>query len=190
VAVRQLPHPRALVGRAPESYAEVVVGLALVACVLWGGLHAWQFYDQRIRPLARTVTVPAAVRGVRADDPQEVRRWQAVLDNLGEANSDIAAKHWDWALSALQRVLELDPENPDAAALLLRMELEPPPALTPGEEAARLRQTRVAELLGAAASFRTAGRPDDARALLGEALALDPVHQQAQEMLESLAAGR
>ncbi|HEV2122199.1 MAG TPA: tetratricopeptide repeat protein, partial [Chloroflexota bacterium] len=97
--------------------------------------------------------------------------------------------------AALERVLAIDPKNGEALALKARWQVEPAPTFTPDEfqarqrEAqARLRDAQVRDLLGAAASFITAGDPAQAIPHLQEALRLDPENATARATLHRLAA--
>lgn len=116
---------------------------------------------------------------------------QQVVNALGEANTYRQAKRHDWADAALQRALELDPDNAEARATLVRWQLEPAPTMTPAEVAERQHQEdqaqRLTELLGAASSFLDAGRPEDAHPLVAQAMTLDPDNAAAQQLLRRLA---
>jgi predicted Zn-dependent protease len=183
--------PAGIPPRALQDWLETGLGLLVVLLFAGLSLQVWRFYEAQLRPYARTVKDAAPVtRAVRLDDRQAVRRWQTVLELLGEASTYLEAKRWDWARATLQRVLELDPGNPDALAMLHRMEIEPVPTLTPGESAARQREQRVVELLGAASSFLEAGQPDEARRLLQEAASLDPANPNVQAALSALDTAR
>ena len=136
------------------------------------GGAALQTYESVIVPSLAPAPVPAALRGVPASDRAAVERFQRANDLLGEAVAYRAAKRQDWADAALAEALALDPENPMALQLHEQWAVEPPPPLTEAERAARQREVRVAELLGAAASFQEAGLEEEAAALLAEAAAL------------------
>ena len=175
------------------AWVEVCAGSLVVVALAWGGWWSWSFYDAQLRPLARTVPPVATPHMVSISDPAEKKRWQKIMGLLGEAGSDISAKHRDWARAALLEVLNLDPQNPDALDMLRQMELEPEPTLTPQEVAARAQMAHLVDLLGAAGAFLDAGRPDAAAPLIAEALQIDPQNQTAvalQERLETTAAGR
>lgn len=166
---------------------ERVVGLCLLIGMAWGAVLAWTAYDRLVFPHRRTITTLPSRRppGVRADDPAEVRRWQEVLDSLGAAATYREAKRQDWADAALQRALELDPENADARAMQARWRIEPAPTMTPEEHGARSREARVVELLGAAVTLLEARRPEAAERVLQQVLTLDPGNPTVQELLES-----
>lgn len=162
----------------------------LLATVLSAFFWAWQVYDREIlpyvtpSPLAHT----AASETIRLDDPAAVRRYQSVLDHLGQAATYRQAKRQDWADAALERALALDPKNGEALALKARWQVEPAPTLTPDEIQSRQRAVRVMDLLGAAASFVTAGDPAQAILHLQEALRLDPENATARAALHRLTA--
>ncbi|MGH2350577.1 MAG: hypothetical protein ACRDJN_03060 [Chloroflexota bacterium] len=170
-----------------QSRWEWLVGLSLLVAVGWISVQGWRFYDSSLRPYARAApTAPAGPRTVRADDPAERRRWQAVVNELGAASSALAANRPEWARGHLQRVLELDLGNADALAMLKSIDLTPQPTLTPAQQQERQREARVVEFMGAASTFLEARNPAAARPLLEEALALDPGNQQVQQALSRL----
>jgi|GEM_PF-3997639 len=166
------------------SVQQSTLGLLVLTAVLWGSLVAWRFYSVELRPLARPVAIPTPPRIVRADDEAETKRWQMVTNLLGEAISDIAAKHYDWADDALRRVFDLDPGNPDALSLLRQLALVPEASPSPEQAAARRRQIQVQELLGQAAALIAAKQAGTAQPLLEQALALDPQNGAARRLLE------
>lgn len=166
-----------------------VIGGTILLCASAIVVWAWLFYDANVRPYARVVPpIPARVRVVPRSDRAAMQRLQTVNNLLGEASSDLAAKRPEWARTALERALALEPDNPDATAMLAQVDALPEPALTPAEQADRAREQRVVELRGAAASFLTAGQPGAARPLLEEALALDPFNTTTKDELAHLPA--
>ena len=177
---------RVLAARDADALWEWLLGSLVVAGITWGSLAAWRFYDAALRPHARAAPVVVQPRSAHLSDADEVRRMQRATDLVGEATAYVDAKRWDWARAAVEQALALDPDYPEAKALLRRLIDEPPPALTPQEQATRDRDDRVIELLGAAASYREAGRPDLARPLLEQALALDPASPLVRAVIEQL----
>jgi tetratricopeptide (TPR) repeat protein len=173
--------------RHQDALCELALGTAIVVAVSWGGLTAWRFYAADLRPYARTAPRVPAARFAHASDPDEVRRMQRATDLVGEATADLAAKRWDWARSAVDEALALDPSYADAKALQRRLAAEAPPPLTPQEQAQRDRDDRVMELLGAAAAFEEADQPELAQPLLEQALALDPGQPLVLDALAELA---
>ncbi len=172
---------------ASPGVQQSTLGLLVLTAVLWGSLVVWRFYSAELRPLARPAPTPAPPRIVRADDEAETKRWQMVTNLLGEATSDIAAKHYDWAEDALGRIFDLDPGNPDALSLLRQLALVPEATQSPEQAAARRRQIQVQELLGKAAALIAARQAGAARPLLEQALALDPQNSAARRLLEQVA---
>lgn len=171
---------------APPVHAEWLVALILAGVVALSLVHGWRLYEVMLAPAAQTVTPPSlAPPGVRADDRAARERYQAVMNGLGEAAAYRAASRQDWADATLKRVLELDPTNPAALQLKSLWALEPPPALSEAERAAREREARLVDLLGAASAHLTAGQMEAARWFANEALALDPSNANAQALLDA-----
>jgi hypothetical protein len=107
---------------------EYLLAAALVGGVAWGGLQALHVYQEEILPHRRQPATPAPrPRGVRADDPAAVRRFQRVVDALGEATTYANAGRHDWARSTVEEILTLDPGNADALKLRDRIDREAPP---------------------------------------------------------------
>jgi hypothetical protein len=68
---------------------------------------------------------------VRADDAAAVRSLQRSTNLMGEAGTYLAEEQYAWARATLERVLELDPGNAEARALLAQLpQLEPPPTVS------------------------------------------------------------
>ena len=159
-------------GGVSSSRAEWLCALVLIGAVTAAGSSAARMYATVIAPSLPQPSVPAAPRGVRADDREAVERFQRVNDLLGEAVVYRNDKRQDWADEALAAVLALDPANPTAHELRRQWTAEPPLALTDTEAAARALHERRSELLGAAASLREAGLESEAALLIAEAAAL------------------
>ena len=116
-------------GLARPDLAEAVAGLCVAGAVLWGAFGAWGWYEEAVRPRLRPEAqlTPPRTRAVRADDAAAVRRVQRTTNSLGEAGTYLAAERYDWARATLGRVLELDPANAEARALLAQLaQLDPP----------------------------------------------------------------
>ena len=159
-------------GGVSSSRAEWLCALVLLAAVSGTGVGAARVYATVIEPTVKQPSVPAAPSGVRADDRAAVERFQRVNDLLGEAVAYRNGKRQAWADEALAAVLALDPTNPTAHQLRQQWEVEPPPALTEAEAAARALESRRSALLGAAAALSEAGMADEAALLIAEAAAL------------------
>ena len=122
----------------PGAVREYALAVALVGSTAWAGVQAIRFYEAEILPYREAVVVPSSrPRGVRADDPAEVRRWQRVMDATGEAVTFTVSGHYDWARQRVDEILRLDPGNKDALALRERIEREAPPAPAPTAPAAQ-----------------------------------------------------
>ena len=157
---------------AARPQAEWVCALALIGAVTAAGGAALRTYQSVILPTLVHPSVPAAPRGVPAADRAAVERFQLANDLLGEAIAYRNGKRQEWADATLARVLELDPSHPTALLLFAQWAAEPPPPLTDSERAAREREQRLSELLGAAASLEEAGMVDEAARVRLEAAAL------------------
>ena len=155
-----------------QPQAEWLCALVLIGTLSAAGGAAHQLYEKVIVPSLEHPSVPAAPRGVPAADRPAVERFQRANELLGEAVAYRNGKRQAWADATLARVLELDPENPAALRLQELWAIEPPPTLTEAELAARQREERRNELLGAAASLKEAGLEAEAAALVEEAARL------------------
>ena len=119
----------AVPGLARPDLAEAVAGLCVAGAVLWGAFGAWGWYEEAVRPRLRPEAqlTPPRTRAVRADDAAAVRRVQRTTNLLGEAGTYLAAGRYEWARASLGRVLELDPANAEARAMLAQLaQLDPP----------------------------------------------------------------
>ena len=157
---------------AAKARAEWLCALLLLGAVGAAGGGALRLYERAIVPSLTPPVVPAAPYGVPASDRDAMERLQLTNDLLGEAIAYRNAKRQDWADAVLARALELDPSHPTARELLKQWAAEPAPPLTEAERAAREREARAVELLGAAASLESAGRVAEAARLRAEAAAL------------------
>lgn len=165
---------------------EWALSLALVSgagCAAWMG---WRYYEGAILPHVEAPAVPAPPPATRMDDRQAVKRFQRVREFIGEAVTYHNAHRQDWADASLAEALRLDPENVTALALRARWAAEPARPQPPEEQAAREKEQRIAELLGAALSMEAAGQRAIARAYIQEGLALDPGNQSLAAALTRL----
>ena len=176
MAVLAPPWRGAAVGRALPRWtvprAEWLCALLLIGALSVAGSGAVRLYSTAITPTLARPSVPAAPRGVPADDHAAVERFQLVNDLLGEAIAYRNTKNQEWADATLARILTLDPINPTALLLEAQWAAEPPPPLTEAEATARAKHEQLMALLGAAASLREAGMQSEAALLLEEAAAL------------------
>lgn len=178
----------ALAGLASLALLEWCCAATVCGALVWSVLWARAVYQTHLLPGVPVIKrlPPARPPAVRADDPAEVRRWQAVLRKLGEAGSYKEARRWDWARAALRHVQELDPGNPEAAAMLAQMALEPEPVISAAEAAARQQEQHLSDFLGAAAAFLDASNAKVARSYLDEAAAISPRDPRLLDLRERL----